>query len=118
MGKESREKKQRRQQGAAQPAGDAAARPPLPDCRALEKTMSDLHRILAAQNFANIDEANRFMADLTGQKRIPRLLPDLVGFGDENEAIAYAADALVNWRRTPGALEWLVASLRRAERQL
>jgi hypothetical protein len=72
--------------------------------------MADLHRILAEQNFANIDEADRFLADLTGQKRIPRLLPDLVGFGDEDEAIAYAADALVNWRQTPGALEWLAAA--------
>ena len=44
-----------------------------------------------------------------GRKRVPRVLPDLVGFGDENEAIAYAGDALVTWRNTPGALQWLAA---------
>jgi hypothetical protein len=44
---------------------------------------------------------------LLGRKRLPRDLPDLIGFGDEEEAIAYAADTLVNWRNTPGALEWL-----------
>jgi len=30
-----------------------------------------------------------------------------VGLGDEDEAAAYAADSLINWRNTPGALEWL-----------
>jgi len=49
---------------------------------------------------------------LLGRKRIPRELPDLVGFGDEDEAIAYAADALANWRQTPGALEWLAGRSR------
>jgi hypothetical protein len=41
---------------------------------------------------------------LLGRKRIPRELPDLVGFGDEDEAIAYAADALANWRQTEKVL--------------
>jgi tetratricopeptide (TPR) repeat protein len=44
---------------------------------------------------------------LTGQKRIPNHLPDHIGFGDENEAVAYAADHLNHWRRTEGALDWL-----------
>jgi tetratricopeptide (TPR) repeat protein len=44
---------------------------------------------------------------LTGQKRIPNRLPDHIGFGDENEAVAYAADHLNHWRRTDGALDWL-----------
>jgi len=46
-------------------------------------------------------------AYLLGQKRLPEDLPDIVGFGDESEAIAYAADNLEAWRSTPGALEWL-----------
>jgi tetratricopeptide (TPR) repeat protein len=44
---------------------------------------------------------------LTGQKRIPNRLPDHVGFGDEDEAVAYAADHLNHWRRAEGALDWL-----------
>ncbi len=46
-------------------------------------------------------------AYLLGRKRLPDELPDMVGFGDESEAIAYAADHLEAWRSTPGALEWL-----------
>lgn len=46
-------------------------------------------------------------AYLLGKKRLPKELPDMVGFGDESEAIAYASDNLEAWRSTPGALEWL-----------
>jgi tetratricopeptide (TPR) repeat protein len=54
---------------------------------------------------------NKHVPDyLLGRKRIPRELPELIGFGDEDEAIAYAASALVNWRQTSGALEWLAAA--------
>ena len=48
---------------------------------------------------------------LTGQKRIPNRLPDHIGFGDENEAVAYAADHLNHWRRTEGAVDWLQEQL-------
>lgn len=48
-------------------------------------------------------------AYLLGRKRLPRLLPEYIGFGDENEAISYAADFLNGWRQTPGALDWLAA---------
>jgi tetratricopeptide (TPR) repeat protein len=44
---------------------------------------------------------------LSGKKRIPKRLPDYIGFGDENEASVYAANHLNYWRRTPGALDWL-----------
>jgi len=44
---------------------------------------------------------------LTGQKRIPNRLPDTIGFGDESEAVAYAADHLNHWRRSEGAVNWL-----------
>jgi len=44
---------------------------------------------------------------LMGQERIPNRLPDHIGFGDESEAVAYAAEHLNHWRRTEGALDWL-----------
>src|SRR5215204_4528662 len=34
-------------------------------------------------------------------------LPELIGFGDESEAVAYFARSLTGWLRTPSALEWL-----------
>lgn len=53
---------------------------------------------------------NPFAPDyLTERKRIPNRLPEMVGWGEESEAIAYAADHLNHWRVTPGAGEWLVA---------
>ena len=44
---------------------------------------------------------------LLGQKRLPRQLPMYVGFGDENEAIAYAAEAKQTWGQNQAALAWL-----------
>jgi tetratricopeptide (TPR) repeat protein len=44
---------------------------------------------------------------LSGRKRLPRRLPELIGFGDPSEAIAYAADAKALWKSVPGALAWL-----------
>jgi len=46
-------------------------------------------------------------AYLTGQKRIPTRLPDTISPGDETEAIDYAVGHLNDWRRTPGAVEWI-----------
>ena len=46
-------------------------------------------------------------AYLLGTKKIPRRLPDVVGFGDESEAIGYAGDNVSGWRDTHGALGWL-----------
>jgi len=55
---------------------------------------------------------NRFVPlYLLGKKRLPRHLPEYVGIGDENEAIAYVADALEIWQKTPGALNWLSMNL-------
>ena len=45
-------------------------------------------------------------AYLTGALKVPRR-PDYIGFGDESEAIAYAAEFREAWRTTPGALSWL-----------
>jgi tetratricopeptide (TPR) repeat protein len=50
-------------------------------------------------------------AYLLGKKRLPRQLPGYIGFGDENEAVSYAAGATDIWRDTPGALEWLSSNL-------
>jgi tetratricopeptide (TPR) repeat protein len=51
---------------------------------------------------------NAFIPDyLLGRKRIPRDLPDYIGWGDENEAISYASNHLALWRRAPGAIDWL-----------
>jgi tetratricopeptide (TPR) repeat protein len=47
---------------------------------------------------------------LTGRRKRPRHLPDYVGFGDENEAIAFVAEHGDAWKLTPGALEWLAAA--------
>jgi tetratricopeptide (TPR) repeat protein len=44
---------------------------------------------------------------LLGHKSLPGALPELIGFGDESEAVAYFARALSAWLRTPQALEWL-----------
>lgn len=44
---------------------------------------------------------------LLGRKWLPRLLPQYIGIGDENEAVAYVVESMEVWRKTPGALEWL-----------
>ncbi len=51
---------------------------------------------------------NPFVPDyVSGKKRVPNQLPEMVGWGEESEAIAYASDHLNYWRITPGAVEWL-----------
>ena len=53
-------------------------------------------------------EQNPFVPDyLTGKKRVPLNLPPTMGWGDEQEAIHYAAKFLNHWRRTPGAIDWM-----------
>lgn len=44
---------------------------------------------------------------LTGKKRLPRRLPELIGMGDVSEATVYAAEHLAAWRATRGAIDWL-----------
>jgi tetratricopeptide (TPR) repeat protein len=56
---------------------------------------------------------NQFVpAYLLGRKRLPQRLPEYVGFGDDSEAIEYAAHGTEAWRMTPGALDWLASTLR------
>ncbi|MFQ5789714.1 MAG: hypothetical protein ACE5JI_04475 [Acidobacteriota bacterium] len=57
-------------------------------------------------------EANKNVPPyLTGKKKLPPRLPDFAGFGDENEAICYAADNKRAWQATTGALAWLAANV-------
>jgi tetratricopeptide (TPR) repeat protein len=46
-------------------------------------------------------------AYLLGRKRMPRHMPAYVGFGDENEAVHYVAEAGHLWQEMEGALDWL-----------
>jgi tetratricopeptide (TPR) repeat protein len=53
-------------------------------------------------------EQNRFVPlYLLGRRRMPKRLPDYVSFGDESEAVCYAAGSVDAWRKTKGALAWL-----------
>lgn len=47
-------------------------------------------------------------AYLLRKKRVPKWLPDYIGWGDESEAQVYAADAEEVWRETDGARGWLL----------
>ncbi len=59
---------------------------------------------------------NRFVpAYLLGQKRLPQRLPEYVGMGDDNEAIAYAVDGLSAWHTIPGAVDWLASRTKGAK---
>ena len=69
----------------------------------------------ARKALAKALEQNAHVPDyLTGKKRIPNRLPSLVGLGDENEAIDYAAKHLNHWRRTPGAVDRLAEQVKMA----
>lgn len=53
-------------------------------------------------------EQNRFVPlYLLAKKRFPARLPAYMGFGDDNEAVAYAADNARVWMNTQGALMWM-----------
>ena len=57
---------------------------------------------------AAAERGNRYVpAYLLGKKRLPSRLPDLIGSGDEREAMVCAAEQMVAWRTTRGALAWL-----------
>ncbi len=46
-------------------------------------------------------------AYLTGKKKMPKQLPDMIGFGDESEAISLVGDYGNSWLQTPKAIDWL-----------
>ncbi len=39
---------------------------------------------------------------ILGRKKLPRRLPDLIGFGDESEAVCYAVENIDAWKGTAG----------------
>jgi len=53
-------------------------------------------------------QQNPFVPDYLGRKkRLPTRLPRYMGFGNEDEAIHYAAEHRQYWAKTQGALDWL-----------
>lgn len=50
-------------------------------------------------------------AYLLGRKALPRILPDFIGMGDEDEAVAYVHDAAGAWTAALGARSWLESAL-------
>ncbi|WP_419955664.1 SEC-C metal-binding domain-containing protein [Neobacillus niacini] len=44
---------------------------------------------------------------LTGKKQLPMYLPELYGWGDENEAIIYADNHLHLWKKIEGLQKWI-----------
>ncbi|MCT7974313.1 tetratricopeptide repeat protein [Laspinema olomoucense] len=74
---------------------------------ATEQTNQELQQAL---------KRNQYVPDyLLGKKKMPKELPSLIGWGDESEAVSYAATALVAWHKTTGALEWLSATAAKSE---
>lgn len=52
--------------------------------------------------------ANIFVTDyLLENKKLPEMLPDLIGRGDENEAVFYASEAYDLWYKKGTAISWL-----------
>jgi hypothetical protein len=80
---------------------------------AANQTLEDLgHLILHAFDFDEDHMWSFFLsgkpwAYLTGKKRLPKTMPELMSSGDRAEAQWYAVDQMVAWQRTPGALDWL-----------
>jgi len=48
---------------------------------------------------------------LLAKKKIPKRLPEYIGWGDDREAVAYAAESIDTWRKTQGALDWVTRNL-------
>jgi len=46
---------------------------------------------------------------LLGEKKLPGELPQRIGFGDKDEAVAYAAEFGHGWHQTKGAVDWLAS---------
>lgn len=62
----------------------------------------------ANRQLATAMEYNPYVpAYLTGKKRIPEILSDMVSMGGEDEAYCYAHGILSAWIKVPGAIEWL-----------
>jgi len=63
-------------------------------------------------------EQNPHVPDyLTGAKRIPNQLPDMISPGRESEAVSFASTHLNFWRKAPGAVAWLKAQTQPPEQK-
>jgi tetratricopeptide (TPR) repeat protein len=51
---------------------------------------------------------------LLGEKKLPRELSQRIGFGDKDEAVAYAAEFGPGWHQTRGTIDWLASVSRKA----
>ncbi|MHB8993598.1 MAG: hypothetical protein ACYC66_18405 [Chloroflexota bacterium] len=70
------------------------------------RTEGDTKR--ARKLLAEAKRGNRHVpAYLLGRKGLPRELPETIGFGDEDEAVACTVEQMAAWHKTPGALAWL-----------
>jgi len=54
-----------------------------------------------------LEQNHHVPAYILGEKKLPKTIPEQVGFGDKSEAVAYAADFGVGWLETQGAVRWL-----------
>jgi tetratricopeptide (TPR) repeat protein len=55
-------------------------------------------------------DANPHVASyILGEKKLPRMLPERVGFGDTSEAVTYVAEFGNGWHRTEGAVDWMAS---------
>lgn len=53
-------------------------------------------------------KSNKYVPEyLTGKKEIPRILPDRITMGGEDEGYCYAARNIEAWKKVPGAVDWL-----------
>jgi tetratricopeptide (TPR) repeat protein len=70
----------------------------------------------ARAHLADALETNAHVpAFITGQRKVPRAMPEYVTWGGEDEAAEYARAHAAAWNATPGATDWLVlAAPRRA----
>jgi tetratricopeptide (TPR) repeat protein len=55
-------------------------------------------------------DANPHVASyILGEKKLPRMLPERVGFGDTSEAVVYATEFGNGWHNIRGAVDWLAS---------
>ena len=53
-------------------------------------------------------KSNRYVPDyLAGKEPIPKVLPDTMTMGGEDEGFCCAARSIKAWKKAPGAIDWL-----------
>lgn len=74
MGKKSRRSKRRKASKASRKR-QRDTPPPIPDRRAMEKTMADISRLLSEQEFESAEEADAFLQKMIGPGGVPEMAP-------------------------------------------